>query len=165
MAARRSLTFKDWDDVERDLQQLLQGYEQQGNWNLAQMALHLNDWLRFPMDGFPSSPWFMRFLFASLRATMGKKLLQKTLKQGFAAGNPTHPATVHAQAEAGDAEAVARLRQTIGRFRQFTGEIHPSPLFGTMDHRTAEQLQLLHAAHHLRFLKPIPEDAEARPGR
>lgn len=157
MSSLRSLTFTNWDEVERDLHRLLQGYEQQGNWNLAQMSLHLSDWMSFPMDGFPQAPWFMRLLFAGMRATVGKKLLQKTLSQGFAAGNPTLPATVHSQTEAEDAEAVARLRQTIGRFRQFTGEIHPSPLFGTMDYRTAEQLQLLHAAHHLRFLKPIAE--------
>lgn len=161
MSSLRSLTFKDWDEVERDLQRLLRGYEQHGNWNLAQMSLHLRDWMSFPMDGFPQAPWFMRLLFACMRATVGKKLLQKTLKQGFAAGNPTLPATIHAQAEAEDAEAVERLRQTIGRFRQFTGEVHASPLFGTMDYRTAEQLQLIHVAHHLRFLKPIAESAAA----
>lgn len=155
-----SLTFTDWDEVEHDLQLLLHGYEQHGNWNLAQMSLHLNDWMSFPMDGFPRTSWPMRLLAALIRGTVGKKLLQKTLVQGFAPGTPTLPVTVHSGSEAEDAAAVERLRQTIVRFRQFTGEIHPSPLFGKMDYPTAEQLQLVHFAHHLRFLNPIPENTE-----
>ncbi|HWL09602.1 MAG TPA: DUF1569 domain-containing protein [Planctomicrobium sp.] len=155
MSSLRSLTFTDWDEVEHDLQRLLQGYEQHGNWNLAQMSLHLNDWMSFPMDGFPTVSWPMRMLSALIRGTIGKSLLRKTLAQGFAAGTPTLPVTVHSASEAEDADAVERLRQTMTRFRQFTGKIHASPLFGSMDHQTAEQLQLVHFAHHLRFLKPI----------
>ena len=72
MPSLRSLTFTDWDEVESDLQRLLQGYEQHGNWNLAQMSLHLQDWMSFPMDGFPKAPWFMRLLLGCMRATAGK---------------------------------------------------------------------------------------------
>jgi len=155
MSSLRSLKFTNWDDVERDLQQLLQGYEQHGNWTLAQISLHLRDWIGFPMDGFPTVSWPMRLLSGFIRGTVGKRLLRKTLTQGFPAGTPTLPVTVHAPSEADDANAVDQLQQTITRFRRFTGSIHPSPLFGSMDYQTAEQLQLKHVAHHLQFLTPI----------
>ncbi|HCS54662.1 MAG TPA: hypothetical protein DIW81_24265 [Planctomycetaceae bacterium] len=149
MEQLRSLRFTDWGSVESDLQNLLKGYQFQGKWNLAQTALHLNDWMQFPMNGFPKIILPMRVMFAVIRNTAGKSMLMRILSDGFKAGNPTFPATVYEASE-----AVDKLLQTIIRFRNYQGEIHPSPLFGHLSYATAEQLQLAHFSHHLRFLVP-----------
>jgi hypothetical protein len=161
MSSLRTLTFTNWDEVQRDLEQLLRGYEQHGNWNLAQTALHLNDWMTYPLDGYPKPSWFWACVFTCLRTIAGKRILKQTLEEGFKLGTPTLPATVHSATEAADAEAVEKLRKTIDRFRHFQGELHASPLYGALDYPTGEQLQLRHFAHHLRFLKPTAENAAA----
>ncbi|HBN77917.1 MAG TPA: hypothetical protein DD473_19325 [Planctomycetaceae bacterium] len=154
MEQLRSLRFTDWEGVESDLQNLLKGYQFHGKWNLAQTTLHLNDWMQFSMNGFPKFILPMRVMFAVIRNTAGKSMLRRILSDGFKAGNPTFPATVYEASEAEDVEAVDKLLQTIIRFRNYQGEIHPSPLFGHMSYATAEQLQLAHFSHHLRYLVP-----------
>jgi hypothetical protein len=64
------------------------------------------------------------------------------------------PETVPRKGEQDDATAVAELERTIERFRDYSGPLHPSPLFGAMDRETVDQLQLRHCAHHLGFLVP-----------
>jgi hypothetical protein len=157
MATRRQVSFADWDQVEADLRHLSKGYSQHGKWNLEQASRHLNDWLRFPMDGFPKAPWFVAVLMVAIRTSMGPRMLQKIIAAGkMQDRGPTVPATVYANA--GDAtatrEAVEELCRTIARFRAHSGSIHPSPVFGPMDKQTAEKLQLVHFAHHLSWLEP-----------
>ncbi len=162
MSQRRVLSFTDWDSVAEDLRRLQAGYESLGNWNLAQTALHLNDWLRFPMEGFPLAPWPIQMMLSLMRWSVGKSLLKKTLAEGFRAGTATMPATVYAVSAAEDTAAVEQLLETIARFRQFSGPIVPSPLFGSMDHATAEKLQFVHFAHHLSLLLPLEQTVNSR---
>jgi hypothetical protein len=150
----RQLTFNDWDSIVAELQQLLLGYDMTGNWNLSQTALHLNDWLRFPMDGYPESSWAMQKIMGIMRTLMGASLLKRTLARGFGSGTATLPESTHSPSESHDTDAVELLLQTIARFRQHPGAIHPSPLFGAMDYATAQKLQFMHFAHHLGRLIP-----------
>ena len=149
---RRQLEFGSLDEVVADATRLLRdGYEQAGNWDLAQVAGHLATWMRFPLEGFPRKAplmmWVLRNMFGrSLR----RKILRerKMVERGF-----TLKETV--PAPSGDAAgAVAKLRQTIERFKGHIGEYHPSPLFGAMSRDEYTQLQLIHCAHHLSFLVP-----------
>lgn len=99
MSERRQLKFDHWDQIRNELDALLAGYEQAGKWNLAQVCLHLKDWLSYPMDGFPVAPLPMRWLLALLRLTIGKSQLNKILSTGsMPAGGPTMPETVHGEA-------------------------------------------------------------------
>jgi hypothetical protein len=157
VSERRELSFSDWDAVLADLRQLANGYEQHGNWDLKQTAEHLNDWLRFPMDGFPKAPLPMACLMFCLRVTMGPSMLRKIIATGkMKDGIPTAPDTVHDRSAdaAATAAAVAQLEQSIARFQTYTGPIHRSPVFGDMDKATAEGLQLAHFGHHLSWLSP-----------
>ena len=154
MREKRSLTFTDWDSIESDLRLLLQGYESLGKWNLAQTAMHLNDWLNFPMDGFPTPPFPLRLIFPIIRLTVGRKQLREILANGFLPNIPTMPSTVHEATAAQDRAAVEKLLATIARFRQYTGPMKPSPLFGQMDRDTVQKLQFIHFAHHLNLLVP-----------
>ena len=50
-----------WDQVSEDVRRLAaHGYTAHGNWNLSQVCGHLNDWMRFPMDGYPKAPILIR---------------------------------------------------------------------------------------------------------
>ena len=153
---RRSLELHDLDAVVREARLLDQaGYIQVGKWNLAQTCLHLEDWLRYAVDGYPKPPLPVALIMSVMRLTMGRSLLRKTLAtRTLPANAPTAPHTVHAAGEASDTAAVEKLAQTIQRFQAHTGPYHPSPLFGPLDHDTALQLQIVHCAHHLSFLIP-----------
>ena len=156
---RRDLKFDNFDDVKAEMQRLLsQGYTKHGNWNLAQTCMHLHDWMRYPMDGFPKPPFFMRILFFLFKITgASRRMAKNILENGFKPGTPTAPDTVHTAAGKSDEEAVATLKETIDRFRSHNGAFHDSPLFGSVDKPTAEKVQLLHCAHHLGFLEPKNE--------
>lgn len=151
----RELDYHDWDDLLRDLDTLQrQGYDKAGNWSLGQVCAHLNDWMRFPLDGFPKPPFPVRVLLWTLKTTIGKSQLRKILTtRRMPQNGPTMRETVHAP-ETDEAKAVDDLRATIARFRADEAPLHPSPLFGEMDRAMWTQLQLVHCAHHLRFLIP-----------
>lgn len=162
--SRRELHFESLDDVLRDVESLQAGgCESLGRWELSQTCLHLADWMQFPLDGFPRQPAPIRGLLWLLRHTIGRRQFQRILATGrMPAGGPTMPETVHVSGGE-DAAAVERLRHAITRFDAHSGPLHPSPLFGPMDHDQARRLQLIHCAHHLSFLRPSIA-GEADPG-
>jgi hypothetical protein len=134
------------------------GYEVAGRWDLGQVCGHLANWLTYPIDGYPPAPLPIRWLLAVMRATMGKRQLQKILDEGFRDGSPTMPASVpkpHRPGEkAREQEAVERLCSAVRRMQDHKGAFVPSPLFGSLDRDTQLRLQLRHCNHHLRFLIP-----------
>ena len=72
------LVFENFQQLEDYLHQLLkQGYQQTGTWDLAQTALHLNDWITFPIDGYPRLPVWQRFPLWVLKVTAGRRQLRK----------------------------------------------------------------------------------------
>ncbi|WLD13611.1 DUF1569 domain-containing protein [Planctellipticum variicoloris] len=152
--SRRELHFESLDDVLRDVESLQAGgCESLGRWELSQTCLHLADWMQFPLDGFPRQPAPIRGLLWLLRHTIGRRQFQRILATGrMPAGGPTMPETVHVSGGE-DAAAVERLRHAVARFEAHTDSLHPSPLFGPMDHNQARRLQLIHCAHHLSFLR------------
>ena len=58
---------------------LTYGYEQTGNWDLAQTCRHMSDWLRASFDGLPKMSWFMKLLMAVLSRTAGLGMVRKFL--------------------------------------------------------------------------------------
>ncbi len=160
MNEHRKLNFETLDDVERECRSLLDhGYRPLGKWNLAQTCLHLSDWLRFPMDGYPLAPLPVRLLMGTMRATIGRRQLKKILANGFKPNLPTMPATVYATETSDDAQAVQTFAETIDRFKCHNGAFHPSPLFGHMTPQEVLKLQLRHCEHHLGYLIPDADRA------
>ena len=153
---RRKLVFQDLSDITREARMLLaKGYTSAGKWNLAQTCNHINEWVRFPVDGYPRVPVYCAPIFWALRSSiMPGKLKQYLADKSFPAGKPTMAQTVFAANFSSDEEAVRKLGATIERVGSFRGPLHPSPLFGKMDHETHHSLQFVHAAHHLGFLVP-----------
>ncbi len=152
---RRELDFRDLDAVVNDAESLQAGgYLQVGRWDLAQVCGHLAEWMRFPFDGFPKPPLLIRLILWSMRHTVGRRLLRKTLQsRSMPSDGHTMPETVP-QPGGDETASVERFRQIAARFRAHHGQFHPSPLFGKMDRETLTQLQLIHCSHHLSFLIP-----------
>jgi hypothetical protein len=152
---RRTLDFRTWDDLVRDVETLHEhGYQRVGNWSLAQICGHLADWMSFPLDGSPPMAFPMRLVLWALRHTIGVRERRRRLAtRSMPSGWKTLPSTVHPPSD-DEAAAVERLRHVVARFKTHTAPLHPSPLYGDMNREEWTQLQLIHAAHHLSFLIP-----------
>lgn len=152
---RRPLDFRDFDAVLADLDRLTsRGHDRLGHWDLARTCGHLADWMTYPLDGYPKPPLPVRAILAVLRATVMPGKLRKVLEtRTMPRGAPTIPETIPPPGT-DEAGAVARLRDTIARFRDHKGPYQPSPMFGDMSREDCRQLQLIHCAHHLSLLKP-----------
>ena len=152
---RRDLRFSKLSEVQTDLKRLaLNGYTKTAKWDLSQVAEHLADWMAFPIDGFPKTPWLVNILIGIMRVTQGKSLYKKFVRdQRMATGQPTIPTTVYPANES-SAKSVERLLKSIDRLSAHRGPIHPSPLFGKLSYDELVSLQLAHCAHHLSFLVP-----------
>ena len=94
MVEPRKLRFDSLDAVGGELDALLNGYTSVGSWNLGQVCGHLEQWMSFPMDGFPSAPFPISTMLWLMKTTIGKAQLKKVLSDGFKAGMPTMPKTV-----------------------------------------------------------------------
>jgi hypothetical protein len=152
---KRKLKFQNFDEVMIEVQRLLEnGYVSHGKWNLAQSLVHLHDWMRFPMDGFPTQPLPIRGMMWVMSKTVAPAMLKKIIANGFSDGGPTMPSTVPPPDVMSDEASAKQYQETIERLMSHDGQMHRSPLFGPMDRERVEQLNLLHAAHHLGFLEP-----------
>ncbi len=152
---KRQLKFANFEEMMNEINSLEEGgYESQGNWSLAQICGHVADWMRFPIDGFPIPPIYMRPIFFLMKISIGDKMKRDILANGFKAGMPTAPETIPDDDEMTDRQGIGVLKKTIARVCAHTGELLPSPLFGPMDKETLLQVTLLHAEHHLGFLEP-----------
>ena len=152
------LVFENFQQLEDYLHQLLkQGYQQTGTWDLAQTALHLTDWITFPIDGYPRLTVWQRFPLWVLKVTAGRRQLRKILRSGFPSGGPTLGSTIYSAGSMDDEKAVSRYLASVDRFHCHNQNYHASPVFGHMTPEEMQQLQLGHAAHHLTLLVPLPQ--------
>lgn len=165
---RRALCFECPADAIAEIHRLQQsGYEACGRWNLADICSHLSYYLRGSLEGFDFRlPWIVR-------ALIGRLMLRRVLRRGrMPVGVPTVPASAPKRPKAGDAVAVSAseptapetcnaIRECCALLERFesTQQVHPSPLFGRMTVDEWRRLHLIHAAHHLSFLIPVPDGA------
>ena len=152
---RRDLRFAKLSEVQEDLKNLASGtYTKTAKWDLSQVSEHLADWMTFPIDGFPKSPWILGILIGVMRVTQGKSLYKKFVRdQRMPTGQPTITTTVYPASD-NSSKSVERLMKAIDRLSAHRGPIHPSPLFGQLSYDELVALQLAHCAHHLSFLVP-----------
>ncbi len=153
---RQQLKFADLEEINQRIDVLLSnGYKSLGKWNLAQVSEHLRDWLIYPLDGYPKSTFPINAILWCMKVSVGKSMFRKIIASGtMPDGGPTAPQSIHEASGLDDQTSAARLKAAIERFSQYTGELHPSPLFGTLSKEEGLQLQLVHCAHHLSFLVP-----------
>jgi hypothetical protein len=154
--SRREVHFKTLDDVIGEVLRLQKnGYRSLGNWTLGQACFHLAEWARFPMDGFPKPPFFIRAIFGAMKMFgQVEKMKRGILANGFKPGLPTAPQTAPKADEVTDAAGVQKLQEVIERMKKWQGPLHPSPLFGNMDPELWTKVTLLHCEHHLGYIAP-----------
>ena len=154
--ALRSLRLGSLDELLAEAKRLLEsGYQMDGNWNLAQACLHISDWLRFPIDGYPKMNFVMSGMMRLARWLYGRRLAKRLLAgEPFPAGNPTVPETVAQPDAFQDEQAVARLEEVIQRFQAHDGPWFESPFFGPLEKADLEKVHTAHGALHLSFLRP-----------
>ena len=159
-AERRDVKFDHLDQIVDEANRLLnEGYESVGKWDLSQVAGHCECWLRYPMDGFPKAGFPVNMMLWMMKKTIGKGALKKILdSKSMKEGQPTMPESVPQSDAKSDSDAVAKLTETVNRFKDFDGEFHGSPIFGDMDRETLTNLHLVHCAHHFSFLSPKSND-------
>jgi hypothetical protein len=152
---RRSLDFRDFKEVRADIKMLqAKGYERQGKWSLGQNCEHLEQWMRYPLDGYPKPPFPMGFALWVMRTTLGPRIVRDIIKtRKIPGGRGTLPVTVPVET-VDDKQAVEKLEQTMDRFEKHSGPMKPSLIFGRLDREQYVQLQLVHCSHHLGFLVP-----------
>ena len=152
---RRHLTFASLDAVVRDVEELAaKGYEKTGNWDLAQMCNHLVEWIKYPLDGYPKIPLFIRPVVWLMKVTVGKRTGRALIEgRGMKPGTQTLPQTVFPGGQ-DEAAAVANYKAVVERWKAHTGPLHVSPLFGTLTRDEWNRAQCGHAAHHLSLLVP-----------
>lgn len=153
------LCFGSLDQVSERLDLLLkEGYTKKGQWNLAQICEHLSDWFSYMLEGYPRFRFPMSWIAWSVRVTVGKSMLRKTLKRGqMKRSGATLPETVHEAAGLCDTQSVARLKEKMQQFSRHQDPYCVSPLFGELSAEDGLALQLIHCAHHLSFLIPKSE--------
>jgi hypothetical protein len=150
---KRKLKFAGFTEMLNEIESLSKGYVSNGNWTLGQTCAHIGEWMRYPLDGFPKPPFFIKPFFWIMKVTMGASMKRKIMAEGFSGGMPTAPQSVPEQDAQTDAEAIEALQKTIARVKAHQGEFIPSPLFGPMDKETLLKVTLLHAEHHLGYLE------------
>ncbi len=148
---RRRLEFPKLEMAITDAGQLVSyGYDQLGNWTLAQICCHLRLTVDASIDGYPR--WMS--LFAPVRPVFRWLLLPRILRGDSLSGLPTSSIYVPPQGLA-DAEELELLDASVRRFSQHTGRLHAHPGFGVADRAGLERIHAAHAAHHLGFLIAI----------
>lgn len=131
------------------------GYVASGRWNLAETLEHCNDWLTFPIDGYPRLPFPINMLFGGVSWLVGRRLFDQVIREnGFRPGTSTMPQTVKSLDPEQDYQALVRFEQAVERLLAFDGKPHHSPLFGRLSLEEHKALQTIHIQHHLRFLHP-----------
>ena len=148
---RRELEFTDLDAVIADVDHLHHaGYDQQGNWDLAQICDHLGYFIRGSLEGYPPEdkpPWLIRVL-------MAKPLLKKIMRREPFPENIRQPERLLPRPGQDQQTAVEALKTLIQRFQSTDQPPHRSPFFGPLTREQALTLHLVHCAHHLGFLQP-----------
>jgi len=147
---RRALKFDSLDDAVEEARRLLeQGYQPSGNWSLGQACRHLRITQDASIDGYPR--WMA--ISAPLRPMIRWLLLSRLLQGSSPAGLPTAPQYAP-PADVEDEREFLAYAESVTRFMNHEGYLHPHPGFGKLDQTTLERFHAAHAAHHFGFLLP-----------
>jgi hypothetical protein len=147
---RRELTFRSFDEVLADAEQLVGSPHTRtlGNWPLSQLLTHLATAINLSLDGISARfPFYVRIF--------GLFLKRRVLKKGLSPGIKLPPEReARAFPIAGSPrEALETLRTAVGRLRteRMTAR---HPIFGKITHEEWTQFHLRHAELHLSFAVP-----------
>jgi hypothetical protein len=145
---RENLQFNSYDQLLADAQHLhTTGREKAGQWPLAMICDHVARWINSMLgEGLPHIPGPFQWIARLIIRRMVRKQKYPTLKfHALAAVQPS--------ADISEADALAKLAAAISRLQQLTGPTVPTHPFGPIPADDFRGMTLLHAAHHLAFLR------------
>jgi hypothetical protein len=122
-----------------------------GNWTPAQVLWHIGKLIELSFDGFPfryqrGPAWITRLI----RFLSWRWLIWLAFRPGFQ--NPSYAAVLEPNPGLALDEAVAYLRQQLGRIRKGERMTQASGVEGTYSHEEWVYIHLRHAELHLSFL-------------
>lgn len=149
MGQRRRLKFTDFGSAHRDARELAHaGYDQVGNWDLAQILDHLAGAMNGSIDGFPTNaPWLVRRF-------MGPRWWKKIRAAGRLKAGVWIPEKARPVPGGDASKNLDRFAAAIDRFEQHKGKVMDHPMLGRLGLDGWRQFHLMHASHHLGFLLP-----------
>lgn len=156
MAARRevALELTDLDAVIADARMLHErGYEKAGQWDLTQICDHVAAAVNGAVDGAPFRIGWPMKVMVRVMGMKGRMFRTRRLRAGLPAPSQLvfKPADSDPQREE---QAVKNLENAITRYREARGRYHDHPIFGPLTDDQWDQFHVIHAAHHLSFLRP-----------
>lgn len=147
---RRELDLLQWSDLLDEVARLHRsGYRRLRLWDLGQICVHVSEPIVFCLDGFAATwpspirliaPWVRRRLFRTRRIPEGIR----------------KPRILRSPPPGHDDRGVQALTDAVERFERHAGPFHIHPLFGRFTRQEWIDFHLIHAAHHLSCLMPIP---------
>ena len=147
--ARPDLHFDSVDAMLADVEHLRRGYDKAGQWDLGMVLDHLAKSMSPPFAaGQKNLPWPVPSIARVMIAAMARR---KTYPMGV-----TIPALPSIRPTPGvDVDAAYdHFRDIAGKVKTLPADVTPFPPVGRVPTGDFLGLQLLHAAHHLSFLRP-----------
>ncbi len=114
------------------------------NWSVSQICLHCAQTIDYSITGYP----VMKPAF--IRNTIGKIAFRKFMHQGYMIHDLTAPVPGGSNMDASISpqESIAKLMDTIQRFKNHTGTLMPHLLFGDLTREQYDQYFAMHIADH-----------------
>ncbi|WP_165219910.1 DUF1569 domain-containing protein [Aquisphaera insulae] len=150
---RRPLAFRSLADVMPEVDRLLLGgYTPSGRWSLGQICQHLARTMQSSLEG--EAGRFPRIFRRTIGAFIARRVIARgRMPEGIPL--PRSGALTPQDGPEDRAEAEA-LRGAIRYFAGLPDTPIEHPVFGPLSRHQFEQLQCIHCAHHLSFLRPTP---------
>lgn len=155
--SKRRLDFQSADDVIGEIERLKNdGYTKLKRWNLSQICDHLTKTMEGEMNGLGFRiPWI-------LRRTVGDWITRRVLKSRSMPSVPTLPRLrPTADQVSEDPKVIEHCLVTIRKASLFDGSLDDYPFVDDLTHEQWRQFMWIHAAHHLGFLVPKVDSAQA----
>jgi hypothetical protein len=147
---KRPLRFENFDQAIAEIERLRDGgYTPSGKWNLSQIGEHLTATMRIGLDGDSKPlPWLLRATV--LRGLMEAMIFFRYMPSGAKAPQEIQPA----HRDADDPAVIETCLATLREARDFSGPLPEYPICTGMTLEKWRTLMLVHAAHHLAYLRP-----------
>ncbi len=148
---KRPLKFSSFDEAIAEVERLRDdGYTPTKQWNLSQICEHLTATMRIGLDGETKPlPWLLRATV--LRGLMEAMIRFRYMPSGAKAPQEMQPAV----RDADDPAVIEACLATLREARDFPGPLPEYPICTGMTLDKWRTLMLIHAAHHLAYLRPL----------
>ncbi|WP_165067460.1 DUF1569 domain-containing protein [Paludisphaera rhizosphaerae] len=151
-SGRRSLQFRNFDEINDEVARLLEGCSTVGSWTLGQICNHLATVTRRILNAPVNGPHD-----TSLRVSEEQR--DRVLSTGVLPEGISLPGGLAPPEDMDAREAARFLRQTLADFAAAPGPFAPHRLFGTLSRDQWNRLVCVHCAHHLSFAIPTIDEA------